>query len=127
VSVSTDPYDILSYLVILIGGTTTLGVIWMWGLYLGKDNPKPRSRLLFVLAYVGTLINLAEIPLAWLAARRLQDAPTLGIIGGIILVGVILTLTMAYLLIIGYLFWLRRVRPRDQDGRRRPPPFSEAD
>lgn len=98
----------------------------MWSLYLGPQNPRPRARLLFVLCYVGTLINIAEIPLAWLAIRRLQDEPTLGVVGGYILVGVIATLEVAYLLIIAYLVLLRRASKR-RTGLRRPPPFGPED
>lgn len=128
---SIDLLDIISYLVVLLTFLTSLGVVWMWKLYFGPDNAPtetlPRSRFLLVLCIKSTLIMIGEWPLAWLAVRRLDPTqPTLGVLGGFILVAVILDLAIAPLVTIGYLFWVRR-RRLARDGRSSPPRFSERD
>lgn len=117
--------DAISLFVIAVAAISMLGTGWLWKLYLGPDNPSPRSKLLLVLAIKSTFMSLACVMIAVLAVVRLGGF-SLGETGGLLLVAAIVLLELGHGVLIVYLFLLRRLRQL-QTGTAMPPPFVPGD
>jgi hypothetical protein len=62
---------------VLIAPFATIGAtVFLWNLY-RSDPVRPRSRILLMLSTGSTLILIATMPLAFLAYRRIINAPPL--------------------------------------------------
>lgn len=75
-SVGSTVLTVLILILMAIPLAALYANVQIWRLWL-QDEKRPRSWVLFAMAWAGTMINLASVPIAWLAFRRLVDAPAL--------------------------------------------------
>jgi hypothetical protein len=86
----TIAFEILVDILLLLPVAGYAAAIFLWRVYL-SDEARPRSWVLFLLAFTSTLISTIGLAISALAAIRLSGQ-TLGFVGGLILVVVLVFL-----------------------------------